>query len=197
MNFIVESKRQIGLDARDTIKRIEQWHRQSCAMLDMAQQHILQDLRDDHPEPTTVNNTKKTSKKAALNRSSAKKSSIDVKKSTANAKKASETAKKSKKIAQKQSTTAKTAPAAASKAPKEKPPSATNGTAKKSSSSSAKQNVANSSKKSAHRSADQHLNCLPDLSSDSSSDDEPTENVPVAKTATCPSMPGTFVCSTI
>lgn len=189
MNFIVESKRQILLNARDTIERVEQWQRQSCAMFDMVQQQILHNnLHDDRHEPVAVKNKKKTSKKSTVNRSSAKKSSIAAKKSTAIAKKASVTAKKPKVIAKKPSVTAKTASAAASKTPVKKPSTKTIGTVKKQSSSSIKRNVKNSPKKTAHSSAVRNLKCLPDSSSESSSD-ESTENVPIVEKATCPSMP--------
>lgn len=190
MNFIAESKRQITLDARDTIKRVEQWQRQSCAMFDMVQQHILHNHDDRHESIAVNNNTnEKPSKKVTVNGSSAKKSSTAAKKPPAIAKKTSVIAKKLKKIAKKPSMTAKVALAAASNTFTKKPSTAI-GTAKKTSStSSIKQKVANSSKGTAHNSVNQSLDCLPDLSSDSSSD-ESTENLPVAKEVSCPSMPG-------
>lgn len=196
MNFIAESKRQISLDARDTIKRVEQWQRQSCAMFDMVQQHILHNHDDRHESIEAVNNktNKKPSKNAIVSGSNAKKSSTAAKKPPAIAKKSSVRAKKLKKIAKKPPVTAKAPPAAASK-PLVKKPSTSFGSAKKTSSiSSIKQKVANSFKRTANGSTKQILNCLPDLSSESSSD-ESTENLPVTEKATCPSMPSMLLLS--
>lgn len=187
------------MDARESIKQIGQRERQLYAIFDMFQQHVLHSPQDDRHEPIAVKHLKNLSKKSAVNRSSAKKSSIGAKKPSAIAKKASVKATKPKVVAKKQSVTAKTASTAASKAPVKKP-SATpmkkpsNGTEKKQSSSSIKRNVEKSwkSKEIAHSSAAQISNCLPDLSSDSSSD-ESTENVPVVEKASCPSMPSKFV----
>lgn len=189
VNFIVESKRQLSLDARDTIKKVEQWQRQSCAMFDMVQQQILQNHDDRHESMDIAVNSnahEKTFTKATVSGSSAKKSSTAAKKTPAIAKKPSVRTKKLKKIAKKTSVSAKAAPAAASKAFGKKPSTAA-GTANKASTSSSKQKKANSSKGTAHGLTNQ---ILPDLSSDSSSD-ESTENSPVSQKSSCPSMPGT------
>lgn len=181
VNFIVEAKRQISLSASDTIKNVEQWKRQSCAMFDMVQHQVLRSHEDRH-ESIAVNNNmdKKMSKKATVSGSSAKKSSTAAKKPYVRTKKL-------KKIAKKPSVTATAAPAAASKTLVKKPSTAV-GTAKKTSTSSIEQKVANPSKGTAQGSTNHISDFLPDLSSDSSSD-EATENLPAAEKASCPSMP--------
>lgn len=174
MNFIAESKRQIMSDAQDTIKKVEQWQRQTCAMFDMVQQHIVHNLQDDRHESIAVKNVKKTSIKKPT-----------VKKPTAIAKKPSLPPKKSTTIARKPSVLGKKPPSLASKTSMKKP-STKIGTAKKRSSIIRK--VVNSSKQNAHCSAQQILDCLPDLSSDSSSE-QSTEDVLVTEKVACPSMP--------
>lgn len=181
MNFIAQSKRQILLDARETIKRVEQWQRQTCALMDMVQQHVLHSHDDRHESIAVTNNaSEKPPKKTIVNGSSAKLPSRAAKKPPSIAKKSSVRSKKLKNVAKKSVVTAK----AAAPKPLAKKPSR----AKKSSTSSIKQKAANSSKATANRSANLISNCLPEMTSDSSSE-ESGENVPIAKEATCPSMP--------
>lgn len=157
---------------------VEERQRQTCAMFDMVLQQIVHNLQDDrHESKKAVKNVKKTLKKATVNKSSVKKSS--VKKSIAVVKKPSATPKKSTTIAKKPSVLAKTPSSTASKTPMKKP-STKIGAAKKSSTSSKKQNV--------ETSAEQTLDCLPDLSSETPSE-ESIEDVSVAESVTCPSMP--------
>lgn len=81
--FIAESKRQVNLQVRNAIKKLEQWQRQQYAMLDMAR---LQDDRCHKSIGTSSMNGAK--KPAAENKSSVKKSCVSkMKKSSAAVKK--------------------------------------------------------------------------------------------------------------
>lgn len=188
-NFIAESKRQTVSDAQETIRRIEQWQRQTCAIFDMVQQHFVHNLQDGRHESVAVKNVKKTAKKATSNKPPVKK--LSVRKSTAVAKKPSSTPKKSATIAKKPLVSAKapTTSTVQSKTPMKKP-SKSIGRPKKSSKSSTKQSVKKPSEGNARGSTEQNLDCLPDLSSDSSSE-ESVNDVPAAavEKSSCPSMP--------
>lgn len=191
MNFIAESKRQIGLDAQNSIKQIRQWQRRTCAMFDMIRQHVVSNLQDDRRhhsyesiEKLTVNGVKKASKpappppppsRATLDKSSVKKSSVAAKKSSVIVNKASVMAKKP--VALKKSVN-KAAPTPIVPA-------------KKSSTASIKRNVEKKPPKQSAASAAKRcrLDSLPDLSAECSRQQSP-ENTPVRSEPVCPSMPG-------
>lgn len=183
LTFIAESKRQIALDARNSIKQVEQWERQTCAMFDMIQQHIVHNLQDDRRhrhesiEKSTVNGVKKASEPpATVRKSTVTKSSVAAKKLSA-------------KIVKKTATTAKKPIVAKTSVKKAAPAPIV--PAKKRSTVSIKRNVEKPPRKSADFAAERsHLDGLPDLSSECSRQLSP-ENTPTrSEHSACPSMPG-------
>lgn len=183
IKFITESKRQTMLDAQNAREKIEQWQRQTCAMFDMLQQHIVQNLQDESHVKSIVNGVKQPSKQPAIvNKSSVKTPSASVaNKLSAIVKKATVTVKKPIKTFMKK--------AAATAPPLAPAPIVTE---KKGSTTSIKRNAVKSSKQKADSPAKRHVNSLPNLDAECTREQTPEKMPVVSDRMACPSMPSTF-----